>query len=132
MREPVLDQSEFRQKLRGSRSFQAFAMIVDISGFTSIVSRAGPELGGQFTRDVLSTLLKPIEYAEGEVVGFMGDAALALFDGDSKRVLEACYGIADHVDRVNDILHSHWSGVSNFWGKGVYVKILIEHGSVCS
>ena len=62
------------RKLHG---LEAFAMIVDINGFTRLVKEYDAEIA-QFTRDLLSGSVRCVEEHGGHVVGLMGDAFYAL------------------------------------------------------
>lgn len=78
---------------------EAFAMIVDLNGFTPMVEKAecANDSIAQFTRDALAGAIFEIEAEGGEVVGFMGDAILGILpDGDS--AVKACFGIAKDTD----------------------------------
>lgn len=113
---------------------EAFAMIVDLNQFTSMVSKA-EENGGfiaQFVRDCLYGAISEIEAEGGEVVAFMGDAVLGIFtEGDD--VISACYGIAKDLDGqceyVSDV-QSQSDEIWNFAPGGPSMKIAIEYGTI--
>src|SRR5580692_3517491 len=90
---------------------EAFAMIVDLNGFSGMVVAAEQvgDLIAQFTRDSLSGAINEIEMEGGEVVGFMGDAILGILpDGDS--AVKACFGIAKDTDRMCEYISSEQAG----------------------
>lgn len=74
-------------------SFQSFAMIVDINGFTELVRRTDPASIAQRISDVLGGCVNCIETAGGEVVEIMGDAILGIFT-DAESAAKACLAIA--------------------------------------
>src|SRR5262245_5428012 len=78
-------------------SISAFAMIVDINGFTGMVANAEGESIAQYTRDVLAGGVSAVEHNGGEVVGLMGDAFYALLS-DADEVFECCVEIAKDLD----------------------------------
>jgi hypothetical protein len=80
-------------------TIEAFAMIVDINGFTTMVSKSTiSESIAQFVRDILSGGTGVIQKNNGAVAGFMGDAFLAVLD-NADSVFKSCAGIAKDVDR---------------------------------
>jgi class 3 adenylate cyclase len=108
-------------------SLLAFAMIVDINGFTQMVAKAGGESIAQFTRDVLAGGIAAVEHNGGEVVGFMGDAFYALlFDPDN--VFGCCAEIAKDLDAQGEYI-SGSPGLFSFSPGGPGLKVGIEHGS---
>jgi class 3 adenylate cyclase len=56
----------------------AFAIIVDINGFTSMVAKDDSGMTAQFVRDVLAGTIDAIEKEGGEIVSYMGDAVLGV------------------------------------------------------
>ena len=108
-------------------SLLAFAMLVDINGFTQMVAKAGGESIAQFTRDVLAGGIAAVEHNGGEVVGFMGDAFYALlFDPDN--VFGCCAEIAKDLDAQGEYI-SGSPGLFSFSPGGPGLKVGIEHGS---
>lgn len=113
-------------------SIEAFAMIVDINGFTPMVSNSihHNDSIAQFTRDVLSGGIDAAEKEEGIVVGFMGDAFLAVFD-NAESVYMACVGIAHDLDKQCQYIAELQRDFPDGWGYapgGVGLKIGIEYG----
>ena len=113
-------------------SVEAFAMIVDINGFAPMVSKSvhHNDSIAQFTRDVLSGGIEAVEKQGGVVVGFMGDAFLAVFD-DVESVYKACAGIAHNLDNQCQYIAEHQRDFPDGWGYargGVGLKIGIEYG----
>jgi class 3 adenylate cyclase len=105
-----------------------FAMIVDINGYTKMVSKPEANLIAQFTRDVLSGGIKAVENHGGEVVGFMGDAFFAILS-DADEVFRCCAAIAKDIDRQCEYVSSN-SDAFPFLPKGPSLKIGIEYGSI--
>jgi len=63
--------------LSKERIIDAFAMIVDINGYTPMIANVKYINGiAQFVRDVLVGGIQAVEKSNGVVVGFMGDAFL--------------------------------------------------------
>lgn len=111
---------------------EAFAMIVDINGFTRMVSNPAHhnESIAQFTRDVLSGGIDAAEKQGGIVVGFMGDAFLAVFD-NVESVYMACVGMARDLDNQCQYIAEHQRNFPDGWGYargGAGLKIGIEYG----
>lgn len=113
-------------------TIRAFVMLVDINRFAEMVSKAGGDLIAQFTRDVLGGAITNIEKEEGEVVGFMGDAILAVFE-DGDHTAKACFGIAHDLDRQCEYISIHQKEFSRDWEfapGGPSIKISIEYGAL--
>ena len=80
-------------------TIEAFAMIVDINGFTPMVSEsAQSDVVAQFVRDILSSGIDRVEKHGGSVVSFMGDAFLAVIDNPGS-VFMSCVSIPKDLDR---------------------------------
>ena len=111
-------------------SLDAFAMIVDINGFAPMVDKSEGNSIAQFVRDVLTGGIEAVERNGGEVVGFMGDAFLAILPS-AEEVARSCFGIAKDLDRqceyISIIQHS---SPDSFWFApgGPSLKIGIEYG----
>ncbi len=105
---------------------EVFAMIVDINGYTKMVSNPDANLIAQFTRDVLIGGVEAVQKNEGEVIGFMGDAFLAILS-DSEDVFKCCVSIAKDVDQQCEYISNN-SDVFPFSPKGPSLKIGIEFG----
>ena len=111
---------------------KAFAMIVDINGFTQMVGLSGGDSIAQFVRDVLCGSISAIESSGGEVVGFMGDAVLGLLP-TSAATVEACFSIAKDLNRQCEYISSSQSECPSCWGfapGGPSLKIGIEYGLI--
>lgn len=107
-----------------------YAMIVDINGFTVMVEQSHA-LVAQFVGDILSGGVAAVEKAGGDVVGFMGDAFLAIFP-ENGNVIDACFSIAKDCDRQAEYISTiNQSGPGTFpLEKGPSLKIGIEYGSM--
>jgi class 3 adenylate cyclase len=111
---------------------EAFAMIVDLNGFTPMVEKAecANDSIAQFTRDALAGAIFEIEAQGGEVVGFMGDAILGILpDGDS--AVKACFGIAKDTDRLCEWISNCQAECNGGWEYapgGPSLKISVEYG----
>jgi class 3 adenylate cyclase len=115
-------------------NINAFAIIVDLNQFTSMVQEAEKigDLIAQFTRDALYGAIREIEAEGGEVVAFMGDAILGIIpNGDS--AVRACFGIAKDIDDQCEYISGGQTGPKEDWAFGFIpggpsVKIAIEYG----
>ena len=107
---------------------EGFAMIVDINGYSNIVAHPEANAIAQFTRDILLGSVKAVERNNGVVVGFMGDALLALLD-DADKVGQCCFEIAKDLDRQCEYLSNN-SEAFPFAPKGPSLKIGIEYGTI--
>ena len=110
--------------------FDAFTMIVDINGFTSMVAEGDRSLIAHFVRDVLVGSIHAIEEAGGEVVGFMGDAVLGVLP-NSESTAQACFVIAKDLDDQCAYISSAQEENPDNWSfapGGPSLKIGIEHG----
>lgn len=106
---------------------EAFAMIVDINGFTLLVNSYQDSIA-QLTSNLLIGGVECVEEHGGHVVGLMGDAFYALLP-DPMAVFETVIGIAVDVNKqceYFDHLHSEFKKPG--YPKGFGVKIGIEHG----
>lgn len=107
-----------------------YAMIVDINGFTLMVNKS-PNMVAQFVRDILSGGISAVEKAGGSVVGFMGDAFLAIFP-ESGNIVSACFDIAKDCDKQAEYISTWNSRDPDLFplAKGPSLKIGIEFGSM--
>ncbi len=108
------------------KGITAFAIILDINGFTRMVANPDKNLIAQFIRDVLYGSIRAIENNGGDVVGFMGDALLGIIV-NPEDVFKACVEIAKDIDKQCEYLSNN-STAFPFAPKGVSVKIGIEYG----
>jgi class 3 adenylate cyclase len=122
-----------RIKIPKSGSFSAFAILVDINGFTRMVKKAEMTNSmATFTHDVLAGAIMAVEGVGGEVVGFMGDALLGLIENE-KSTAEACIAIADDVDRQCEYMTNAQSKTVETWPfapGGPSLKIAVEYGEM--
>jgi len=122
---------EIEMDLSKERIINAFAMIVDINGYTPMIANAKYINGiAQFVRDVLVGGIEAVEKNNGVVVGFMGDAFLAVFDNPDS-VLMTCSGIAKDLDRLCEYLASDKESCPDNWEfhqGGPGLKIAVEYG----
>lgn len=113
-----------------SGHFEAFALIVDINGFTGMVDRSYGNIIADFVRDVLVGSVKAVEDAGGEVVGFMGDAILAVLT-DAESAATACFAIANDMNSQCEYISQSQQECPDCWDfapGGPSLKIGIEHG----
>lgn len=111
-------------------SVKAFAVIVDINHFTSMVRNDDEGIIAQFVRDILSGGISAIEKEGGEVVGFMGDAFLGLLPNAESFFLAAVM-IAKDLDRHCEWISTNQSEDSGLWSfaeGGASLKITAEYG----
>ncbi|MGJ8643696.1 MAG: hypothetical protein ACSHX9_09835 [Luteolibacter sp.] len=114
-------------------SFEAFAIIVDINGFTRMVSK-GDDTGlmAQFIRDVLAGAVEEIENNEGAIVAYMGDAILGIIP-PGENVASACYGIAKDLDGQCGYISKLQRESPDNWPYapgGPSLKISVEYGEL--
>lgn len=105
---------------------EAFAMIVDINGYTKMVSNSEGNLIAQFTRDVLYGGVNAVQINGGEVIGFMGDAFLGILS-NSEDVFKCCALIAKDVDKQCEFISNN-SKAFPYSPNGPSLKIGIEYG----
>jgi class 3 adenylate cyclase len=76
----------------------------DIRGFTKLSQTLRPEAVVGMLNDYIRVQAEIIEAAGGSIDKFMGDAVLAIFQGESmeRRALECAIAIQDAVSRMND------------------------------
>ena len=112
-------------------SIEAFAMIVDINGFTPMVSGSTKSDGvAQFVRDVLSGGICIVQKHGGSITGFMGDAFLGILDNPDS-VFMSCAGIAKDLDRQCEYISNKQKNYPDDWHYakgGAGLKIAIEYG----
>jgi class 3 adenylate cyclase len=118
-------------KLPEIDTIEAFAMVVDINGFTAMVLRSSKSgCVAQFVRDILSGGIDIVEGQGGSVVSFMGDAFLAVLE-NVDAVYMACVGIAKNLDRLCEYISNHQRDYPEDWHYakgGASLKIGIEYG----
>ena len=118
-------------KLPKIGTIEAFALVVDVNGFTSMVKKTSKsDLVAQFVRDILSGGIEIIERHKGSIISFMGDAFLAVLDNVDS-VYMSCVGIAKDLDRQCEHISVHQRDYPNDWHYaqgGPGLKIGIEYG----
>lgn len=110
----------------------AFAVIVDINHFTKMVSDSEGNGIAQFVRDVLSGGIEAAEKEQGEVVGFMGDAFLALLP-DAESFVRFAIGTAKNLYEQCEYISRNQAEVPELWDfarGGASLKIMVEHGTI--
>ncbi len=109
----------------------AFAMIVDMNGFTAMVREARRQDSiAQFVRDCLSLAIGFVEEEGGEVVSFMGDAFLGVLP-DAKSAILASFAIAHGLDEQCEWITNIQQESQDAWAcapGGPSIKIAIEFG----
>ena len=111
-------------------AIEAFAMIVDINGYTLMVDRSNGDIVAQYIRDVLTGGIVAVENYGGEVVGFMGDAFFAVLP-DALSVFHSCVAIAKDVDEQCEYLsmmQREYANVYPYSPGGPGLKIAVEYG----
>lgn len=109
---------------------EAFALVVDINGFTKMVSHSEGNVIADFVRDVLLGSIRAIETNGGEVVGFMGDAILGVL-ADADSTFRACAEIAKDLNSQCEYISAAQRGKTEVWGfcnGGPALKIGVEYG----
>ena len=118
------------RNLPSSGYLEAFAIIVDINGFTNMVAQSDGAPIADFVRDVLVGAISEIEQAGGEVAGLMGDAVLGVLP-DVKSAARACCGIARDLNDQCEYISNAQNDVPDCWSfapGGISLKVGIEHG----
>jgi len=115
-------------KINDNKGFDAFAMIVDINGFTKMVSEPEANAIAQYVGDILGGGVAAVEKNNGNVVGFMGDAFLAFIE-NADEVFKCCVSIANDLDKTCEYISSN-SSAFPFNPKGPSLKIGIEYGYI--
>ncbi|MGO9020618.1 MAG: hypothetical protein ACLQVJ_19940 [Syntrophobacteraceae bacterium] len=113
-----------------TKTIEAYAMIVDINGFSQIVRACVVGGVAQDVRDILAGPIGVVEASGGEVVAFMGDAFLGIIENDDQ-LLEACCGIAKDIDRTCEWISDAQRQIQSDWSHmpgGPSLKIAIEYG----
>lgn len=116
--------------IRSSGSVTAFALIEDINGFTRMVKDADGECDANFITDVLCGGVEAIEKHNGIVVGFMGDAFLAVLERPDD-VFACCAAIAKDLDRQCEYISMAQKDAPHCWPfcpGGPSIKIAVEYG----
>jgi class 3 adenylate cyclase len=116
-------------------TIQAFAIIVDINGFTQMVAKAENNSVAQFVSEALLGPVEAIEHQDGEVVAFMRDAILGIVPAHSD-IAAVCFDIAIRLNRQCDYITSSQRGWPDNWAfapGGLSMKIGVEFGTLdCS
>ncbi len=108
-------------------SIQAFAMLVDINGFTTLVDRSLGENIAKRIADVLKEGVDAVESHHGHIIGFMGDAFIAVLENRTD-VLQSCAQIATAVTKQCSILSDPASEFKWPFPEGPSIKIALEYG----
>ena len=117
-------------KLPSHGLLHAFAIVVDINAFTRMVELSGGNSIAQFVRDVLDGGVRAVEEADGQVLGFMGDAFFGVLP-DVERTFHACVSIAKDLDRQCEWISNNQRDESDAWffaPGGPGLKVGIEYG----
>ena len=101
-------------QLPTSGHFEAFAIIVDINGFTGMVAQSDGDLIADFVRDTLVGSIHAIEEAGGEVVGFMGDAVLGILP-NAESAAQACFVIAKDLNSMCEYISNSQEESEDCW-----------------
>jgi class 3 adenylate cyclase len=130
---PILRKRASTFDLTKLRSIEAYAILVDINGFTMTVERShqDPNSIAQYVRDVLTGPIAAIEESGGEVLGFMGDALFGIVPNDVDTLFITCSSIAREVDRSCEYLSNVQANHSDAWTYapgGPSLKISAELG----
>ncbi|TAE31429.1 MAG: adenylate/guanylate cyclase domain-containing response regulator [Cytophagales bacterium] len=103
-----MTRSEFETSLTANELITATILFVDICGFTSIAEREKPNTVVSLINKYFDLIVKQIINQEGYVDKFMGDAVMAVFQGEYHldRAIEAALGIRASIESVRDTLDS--------------------------
>lgn len=105
--------------------FSAFSLIVDINGFTNLVSKHELHDISQYVHDVLIGSISAIEDCGGSVIGVMGDAIFGVLE-DSDAVVKSCISIANDLNAQCE--HLSRTGYAKDLPALPSLKIGIEYG----
>jgi class 3 adenylate cyclase len=123
---------EMAMKIESNKSVSAFAIIVDINSFNSMVAASGGLLIAQFTRDVLAGAIEAIEEESGEVVSFMGDGIFGLVP-TAETAFRSCVRIAKDLDQQCAYISGQQNHTPQGWGfapGGPSLKVGVEYGTL--
>lgn len=101
-----MTRSEFEQSLTASETIQATVLFVDICGFTSIAERESPETVVRLINKYFDVMVKEIIAQGGYVDKFMGDAVMAVFQGDYHldRAIESALAVRTQLESIREML----------------------------
>lgn len=101
-----MTRSEFEASLTANELIKATILFVDICGFTSIAEREKPNTVVNLINKYFDLIVKEIIAQEGYVDKFMGDAVMAVFQGDYHldRAIEAALAIRVSIGSIRDSL----------------------------
>ncbi len=102
-------------------------MLVDINGFTSLVDRSLGENIAKHISDVLKQGVNAVESHNGHVIGFMGDAFIAVLQNKTE-VIQSCSEIAKAVAEQCKILNDPQGSFKWPLPEGPSLKIAVEYG----
>lgn len=103
-----MTRSEFETSLTANELVKASILFVDICGFTSIAEREKPNTVVGLINKYFDLIVKEIIAQGGYVDKFMGDAVMAVFQGDYHldRAIEAGLAIRASIGSIRDVLDS--------------------------
>lgn len=121
--------------IANNRPLRAYAVIVDINNFASMVREAVSgcsrgELIAQFTSETLKGAISAIEDHEGHIVSVMGDAILGIVS-KGQHIFKICAAIASTVNRACRHVSDRQRAFPSDWHYapgGISLKICIEFG----
>lgn len=101
-----MTRTEFEQSLTASEVTTATIVFVDICGFTAIAEREKPETVVALINKYFDVMVKEILGQGGYVDKFMGDAVMAVFQGEfnTDRAIEACLAIRGIIAKIQEEL----------------------------
>lgn len=101
-----MTRSEFEESLTANELIKASILFVDICGFTAIAEREKPDTVVQLINNYFDVIVKEVISQQGYVDKFMGDAVMAVFQGDYHldRAIEAALGVRASMKEIHDSL----------------------------
>lgn len=119
------------QKNNYASSFKAFAMFIDISGFTAMTEdlmkngAEGAEVLAKIINRVFDPVIETVYLSNGFISTFAGDAFTAIFPQDSQAL-----DIVSCAINIREIFNSNSLQETRFGTFGISVKIGLSYGNI--
>ncbi|MFT4155060.1 adenylate/guanylate cyclase domain-containing protein [Parafilimonas sp.] len=97
-----MEKKEFEQSLTVNENIEATVIFIDICGFTSITEREKPDVVVHLLNAYFDVIVKEITAQNGYVDKFIGDAVMAVFQGEYHldRAIEACLAVRTAIQNM--------------------------------
>ena len=100
-----MDTKEYETSIMASETVEASVAFIDICGFTSISENESPDVVVALLNDYFDVMVKEIIAQKGFIDKFIGDAIMAVFQGEYHldRAIDACLAVRNKISELPSI-----------------------------